>query len=189
MKIFNQLLLGIAMGLVFFFSILFMLSFDSYGMPNPTGQTEVNEYAEIFRTMSNEDLQHLRHVVQAECGNTNPECIEATVCVVLNRVLSGKWPNTISDVVNQKRQFAVRGYMWKKEPNLMVDEAISRVRIHGAKIIRDRLAELGWDFEATAYDCFASKKQSMGTCHIWFGEVDENGRPIKGKGHWVAISK
>jgi len=191
MKIFKEILMGIIAALVFFFSMIFILSIRAYGMPNPTGQpAEANEYAEVFANMTEEDYDLLARCVMCEAGYSNTICMEGTVCVILNRVIAEKWKgNTVKDIVNARGQFVTKSKFYKVTPNVLVYTAIDSVKRHGAKVIRDELAAQGWDFGATEYDCFATKKQSMARNHIWVGLRNENGKPIKGQGHWLGIKK
>lgn len=156
-----------------------------------TRESYKDVYDVIFDNASEEDLEILRRCVYWEAGCCgNRECILATTCVILNRVLSEKWKgNTIKDIVYAKGQFAVKGYLWKGEPNAITDACIKEVRDNGPMVIIDKLEEVGYDFPPTAYDCFATKKQSMAHSHLWFGALNKSGNPKKGQGHWLGISK
>ena len=149
-----------------------------------------NEYEELFERMTDEDYEYLARCAMCEAGYSNIVCMEGTICVILNRVISERWtPDTVKDVVNQRGQFVTKPKFFRGTPNELTYAGIENVKKHGAKVIRDELAMQGWDFASTDYDCFATKKQSQAECHIWIGLRDENGRPIKGQGHWLGILK
>lgn len=148
------------------------------------------EYTEIFESMTPEDYDLLARCAMCEAGYSNIICMEGTICAILNRVKSDRWKkNTVKDIVNQKGQFVTKPKFYKVKPNELVYAGIEGVKKHGAKVIRDELAAQGWDFAATDYDCFATKKQTQAKCHIWIGLRDENGKTIKGQGHWMGILK
>jgi len=65
-----------------------------------------------------EDAQLLMRVAQAEAGNQGITGQWLVMCVVMNRVESEDFPNTIKEVVYQKNQFATatNGAIDKAEP-------------------------------------------------------------------------
>lgn len=69
------------------------------------------------KSYSNQDLEELAHLIYAEVGNQSDTCMKYTGSVVLNRVNSSRYPNTIHGVINQKGQYGVRGYYMKKKPS------------------------------------------------------------------------
>lgn len=56
-------------------------------------------------TTDKQDIYLLVSLAQAEAGNQGPEGIRRVVDVVLNRVESRKFPNTVEDVIFQPGQF------------------------------------------------------------------------------------
>ena len=64
------------------------------------------KYREAFK-YTEEDLKLLACLVHAEAGNQSYEGKLAVANVVLNRVKSGKFPNTIKEVIYQPGQFTV----------------------------------------------------------------------------------
>lgn len=59
-----------------------------------------------IKNYSQDDLYVLSHIIYAEAGNQSDECQLAVGSVVLNRVKSDKFPNTIYGVVFQKGQYS-----------------------------------------------------------------------------------
>jgi N-acetylmuramoyl-L-alanine amidase len=55
-----------------------------------------------------EDILLAARVAYFEAGRTE-EGYRAVLCVIVNRVEAGKWPDTVYDVVYQKSQFTVVG--------------------------------------------------------------------------------
>lgn len=144
---------------------------------------EMNEYKEVFEQMTNEDMDLLARCVMCEAGQSNLECAEATTAVILNRVLSDKFPNTVKGVVNQKGQFTTKHLFYKKTPNALTYAAISNVQNYGARVIRDKLAEQGWDFPTTDYLFFAVGKQKYATDYLFVGNE------AKGQHHHIGRAK
>lgn len=60
----------------------------------------------IFREMSKDDRFTLYRIVEAEATNGDKQSKKNVAHVILNRVKSNKFPNTISGVVFQKHQFS-----------------------------------------------------------------------------------
>lgn len=82
-------------------------------------------------TISDDEYSLLRSILalEADYATEGHDGQKAVVEVVLNRVLSSEWPNTVSDVIYQKGQFATVKYL-KKPYNLPgehEDDAISAV--------------------------------------------------------------
>ena len=84
--------------------------------PNPTKKPTVvktvkssNNYdssKKIFKEMSKDDRFILYRIVEAEATNGDKQSKKNVAHVILNRVKSNKFPNTISGVVFQKHQFS-----------------------------------------------------------------------------------
>lgn len=79
------------------------------GTPDPTP-------AEIAEEEYYDSLELLAACVEAEAGNQGLEGKKLVAEVVLNRVRSDKYPNTISEVITQRNQFTT----WS---NGMIDRA------------------------------------------------------------------
>lgn len=60
----------------------------------------------VSSNICNEDVAILERIVEAEAtGGTIAQKVNVASCVI-NRVISKRWPNSVSDVVFQKHQFA-----------------------------------------------------------------------------------
>lgn len=138
-----------------------------------------NVYTPIYATADQADYNALRRVifweaVRADCGyedgkyvladptvyKTCPyELYLATAETVLNRCLSDKYPDKISDVVNKT------GFVHKELPKLsqevdeLIDDVISDVFDSGLRVL-----------PRISYVYFATKKQSCAKNHILIGE-------------------
>lgn len=56
--------------------------------------------------ITNEQLDLLERCVMAEGGGESYDCQVAIACVIINRVLSDKYPNNVEDVIKQSGQFS-----------------------------------------------------------------------------------
>ena len=60
------------------------------------------------------DVESIAKIIRAEAGNQDEFGKRLVADVVLNRVDSDDFPNTVSEVINQKNQFA-KGYYYTEE--------------------------------------------------------------------------
>ena len=84
-------------------------------------ETETETETEYTEQEYFDDLELLAYTIAAECGYDQPEeCLRLTIDVILNRVRSPLFPNTVHDVIFQKNpvQFAVTvdGSLYRNEP-------------------------------------------------------------------------
>ena len=62
------------------------------------------------------DLWYLSRVIQAESGYCSQEMQEGVGSVVLNRVASDRFPNSIPEVIEQPGQYSTAAYLASQEP-------------------------------------------------------------------------
>ena len=58
------------------------------------------------------DLELLARIIQCEAGGEGEQGMKAVACVVMNRVESGLFPDSIEEVVYQSGQFVPAGTGW-----------------------------------------------------------------------------
>jgi len=63
-------------------------------------------YEEINLTLTEEEIEIFERIVEAEVGGTNYDGKLAVANVILNRVQSSRFPNTLKEVVFANRQFS-----------------------------------------------------------------------------------
>ncbi len=88
-------------------------------------------YEIIINTMTDAEFDELQRVMFLECRGESFEGKCAVAEVILNRVLSDDWPDTVHDVLSQRGQFATWHYIAKaydvSESNIEISQAeISR---------------------------------------------------------------
>ena len=78
-------------------------------------------------TVSEEEGKLLEAILWAEANNQCFEGQKAVIEVIFNRVLSDEWPDTITEVLSQKGQFATWKYRNKVKPTEVQSDVISEV--------------------------------------------------------------
>lgn len=81
--------------------------------PEPAAPLTIDEQIEAFQPSGNYDPQELdmvSRIINAEAGNQSLKGKIAVGNVIMNRVASSEFPNTIYDVVYQRNQFSVVYY-------------------------------------------------------------------------------
>ena len=88
-------------------------------------------------TYTETDLWYLSRVIQAEAGYTYVEMMEDVGSVVLNRVASDKFPNSIQEVIEEPGQYATASYLANHEPTEEVMTVAIDLLEHGSKLPGD----------------------------------------------------
>lgn len=75
------------------------------------------EVIDIVSMEHEDDVNMLAHLIFSECGSNwcTEEMQYLTGSVVINRVNSEDYPNTIEDVINQKGQYSCSSYYLQKD--------------------------------------------------------------------------
>ena len=69
----------------------------------------VNPYVEIIENLTDYEKELIYKITFAEAGNQEEDGQRAVIEVILNRVLSDDFPNTVEGVLSQKNQFTTWG--------------------------------------------------------------------------------
>ena len=117
--------------------------------------TSIQEPATSSRSYSDEDLYWLARIVSAEAKGEPTEGQIAVANVVLNRVVSEQFPDTITEVIFQKGQFSPVGNgTINDEPTKEAIESARRA-LEGEKILEDdvfffynaKICQNEWNFK------------------------------------------
>lgn len=86
----------------------------------------INGYS--FRVTPTEK-EMMYYIVNAEMGDYSSYAIKMVACVIINRVMSDEFPNTISQVITQRNQFSTLSiwYNKSKQPYKKVIEIVDEV--------------------------------------------------------------
>ena len=95
----------------------------------------------------------LSRIIYAESGNQVLDGKIAVGNVVMNRVNSPQFPNTIYDVLNQKNQFSPCSSLSKKTPNSS-SELAAKLVLDGAQVVPTALF-----FARAGLSCYASRNR------------------------------
>lgn len=112
--------------------------------------------------VSNADRKLLAQLVKREAGGESFKGQKAVVEVVLNRVLDGRFPNTIRGVVFQKGQFSTASKLSKTTPTQTNYDAVDYVLEHGATVLHGNYVYF------SAGKCHGSGRIKIG--NQWFGK-------------------
>lgn len=100
---------------------------------NPTvAKAEINETTaeELQEEIIYDDMEMIAQLVEAEAGNQDLEGKRLVVDVVLNRVGSNQFPDTVEEVIYQKNQFSViKNGAFEKAGWNISDESFEAVRL------------------------------------------------------------
>lgn len=86
------------------------------------------------------EREMMYYIVNAEMGDYSDKGIEAVAYVIINRVMSKKFPNTITQVIYQKNQFSTLN-IWKnrsKQPYDKVVRIVDKVLAMSPQEIREK---------------------------------------------------
>ena len=117
--------------------------------------------------LTDEDLQILYKITSAERGGGTQQQQEYVVSVILNRVLSSKFPNTVHDVVFQKNQFQPtrNGAYEAAVPSQTTIDAVNNVAQNGDT------AKYAVYFMTPAASL---KEKWISNCEFLFNDVNDN---------------
>lgn len=134
------------------------------GQVEETTTPEIETTTEAISLYSEEDIELLALVMLAEAEGESEKGRRLVVSVILNRVDSERFPNTIYDVVYQKGQFTS---MWNGRTNrvTITDEAREQVR----KELESRTNYDALYFRMGRYHSFGTPLFKEG-CHYFSGE-------------------
>jgi len=92
---------------------------------------EVNPYIELIDSLTEYEKELLYKITFAEAGNQEAEGQRAVIEVILNRVLSDNFPNTVEGVLSQPHQFSTwsKRNKIKKENQDMIVEILELVYV------------------------------------------------------------
>lgn len=82
--------------------------------PTPESKKPVDRYSEI--TMSDEELDELAEIIYHEARGESFEGQQAVAEVVFNRVIADNFPDTVHEVIHQKKQFSTARLLGTAEP-------------------------------------------------------------------------
>lgn len=86
-----------------------------------------NPYTALIDGLSEDEKYMIYQITFLESGNQSMEGQRAVIEVILNRVLSDKFPNSVQGVLSQSGQFSTWSYMNSRSHNSTQEEALQLV--------------------------------------------------------------
>lgn len=113
---------------------------------------------------SGDDLWYLSRVIQSEAGYCTQEMQEAVGSVVLNRVASDKFPNTIAEVIQQPGQYSTLGWLESNPPTSDALEVAIDLLENGSKLPGDVLYQANFPQGTGTYETISTCYSTMYFC-------------------------
>ena len=133
-------------------------------------ETEIDETeseTEIVNSYTDEDLYVLSHIIQCEAGYCEREMMEGVGSVVLNRVADPRFPNTITEVVNQPGQYrpVTDGIFTSAVPTDLVMEVSVDLLEHGSKFPPEVVWQANFKQGTGTYQTLSTSYSTMYFCY------------------------
>lgn len=144
------------------------------GKLNETCETESelldeteSETEAIPNTYSEDDLYVLSHIIQCEAGYCEREMMEGVGSVVLNRVADPRFPNTITEVVNQPGQYrpVTDGIFTSAQPTELVIEVAIDLLEWGSKFPPEVIYQANYPLGTSIYKTLSTSYSTMYFCY------------------------
>ena len=113
-------------------------------------ETEVEMETEVM-AYSDEDLWYLSRVIQAESGYCEAEMQIGVGSVLINRVNSDLFPNSIKECVEQPGQYATAGWLASQEPTEQVMEIAIDLLENGSQYPENVLYQANYPLGSGVY--------------------------------------
>ena len=115
-------------------------------------ETETETYeTETEASYTDEDLWYLSRVIQAESGYCEREMQIGVGSVLINRVNSELFPNSIRECVEQPGQYATAGWLASQEPTEQVYEIAIDLLENGSQYPENVLYQANYPLGSAVY--------------------------------------
>lgn len=120
---------------------------------------------ETERLYSDEDVWYLSRVIQAESGYCQREMMEGVGSVVLNRVASNLFPNTVKEVIEQPGQYSTLSWLSSQVPTDEVMDVTVDLLENGSKYPEDVLYQANFAQGSGVYKTLSTSYSTMYFCY------------------------
>ena len=125
-----------------------------------------SDETETERPYSDDDFYEMSHVIQAEAGYCSWEMMVGVGSVVMNRVKSDKFPNTVYEVIHQSGQYScVRNGSFNDEPTQGAKDAADYVLRTGGDYPADVLYQANFPQGMATYLTLSTSYSTMYFCY------------------------
>lgn len=158
MKIINEML-------VLFIVVVYTVLFTN-GVYAKTLAGYDSEKVETERPYSDDDFYEMSHVIQAEAGYCSWEMMVGVGSVVMNRVKSDKFPNTVYEVIHQYGQYScVSNGSFNNEPTQGAKDAADYVLRTGGDYPADVIYQANFPQGSAIYLTLSTSYSTMYFCY------------------------
>ena len=128
-------------------------------------ETETETYeTETEASYTDEDLWYLSRVIQAESGYCEREMQIGVGSVLINRVNSELFPNSIRECVEQPGQYSTLGWLSSQEPTDQVIEVAIDLLENGSKFPENVLYQANFVQGSGIYKTLSTSYSTMYFC-------------------------
>lgn len=120
---------------------------------------------ESEHSYSDNDIWYLSRVIQAESGYCQREMMEGVGSVVLNRVESDLFPNSIPEVIQQPGQYSTLSWLSSQTPTEEVMEVTIDLLENGSKYPEDVLYQANFVQGSGVYKTLSTSYSTMYFCY------------------------
>ena len=103
------------------------------GREETEAETENIEETETECPYSADDFYELSHIIQAEAGYCERDMMIGVGSVVLNRVKSSKFPNSVYEVIHQPGQYSTVSWLASQVPTEECEEVTDYLLRNGSQ--------------------------------------------------------
>ena len=134
-----------------------LLAVTLAGMGTVETETEMQAYTE-------EDLWYMSHTVQAEAGYCEREMQEGVASVIMNRVNSDLFPDSVMECILQPGQYATASYLSSQEPTEQVIDVCIDILENGSKFPENVLYQANFPQGSGTYKTLSTSYSTMFFC-------------------------
>ena len=116
-------------------------------------------------TYTDEDVWYLSRVIQAESGYCQTEMMEGVGSVVLNRVESDLFPDSIREVIEQPGQYSTLSWLSQQTPTDEVMEVTYDLLDNGSKYPDDVIYQANFVQGSGIYKTLSTSYSTMYFCY------------------------
>lgn len=116
-------------------------------------------------TYTDEDVWYLSRVIQAESGYCQTEMMEGVGSVVLNRVESDLFPDSIREVIEQPGQYSTLSWLSQQTPTDEVMEVTYDLLDNGSKYPEDVIYQANFVQGSGIYKTLSTSYSTMYFCY------------------------
>ena len=130
-------------------------------------ETEIEDEteSETEQPYSDDDFYELSHVIQAESGYCSRDMMIGVGSVVMNRVNSSKFPNTVYEVIHQPGQYSTVSWLSSQVPTEEALEVTDYLLRNGSQYPADVLYQANFPQGTGTYLTLSTSYSTMYFCY------------------------